>query len=86
MEDLPSDGDGDLSTMELVASSCSHGQGSLQVPPVLCWLTERKGHFQVWVTSPHLIHSLICELSSVFYCSNSDIQWPAGFFWEKHAP
>lgn len=33
-----------------------------------------------------LIHSLICELSGVFFCNNSDIQWSAGIFFEKHKP
>lgn len=68
-----------------LASSCSHWRGSLRVPPALCWLTGRKKkiYFQVWVTSPHLIHSLICELFGAFFCNNSDIQWPAGFFLGK---
>lgn len=44
-----------------------------------------KVNFQVGGTA-HLIHSLICELLGVFFCNNSDIQWPAGFFWEKNEP
>lgn len=85
-EDLPSDDGRDLSHGACVASSCLHWQDSLQVPSALCQLTQRKGTSQVWVTSPYLIHSLICELSAVFFCNNSDIQRPAGFFLEKDEP
>lgn len=62
-----------------------HWMGSLQMLPVLHRLTLKKRPFPGWGDT-HLIHSLICELSGVFFCNNSDIQWPAGFFWEKNEP
>lgn len=75
---------GALSTTEcaLPPVVCTDGQPPSATSAVLPnWKKkEKKSHFQVWVTSPHLIHSPICELSGVFSCSNSDTQWPAGFF------
>lgn len=64
--------------MEHVASHCLLWQVSLQVPLKLVNYKQR-----VEVISPCLIHSLICELSGVFFCNNSDIQWSAGIFFEK---
>lgn len=80
MQDLAWDGDGDQGHCMSLASSCSQWWGSLRVSLTPCYLTERKGHFEVWVTSPHLtawfVNFLQCLTATTVTSSGQlDFSW-----------